>query len=112
MEAEGQGLDIDSSTMRRIREFTDQVDEMTVLAVRAVVERDYDLTIKCRYMFHEISNREQEILDDLPELSNKELLRVREVLVSLQQTAEYAMRNAEIAANLALDEASEHVDIR
>ncbi len=111
IDAEGDGLDIDSSTMRRIREFTDQVDEMTALAVRAVVERDYDLTIKCRYMFHEIADREQEILEDLPELSNTELLRVREVLVSLQQTAEYAMRNAEIAANLALDKESEHVEI-
>jgi len=112
IDADGEGLDIDSSTMRRIREFTDQVDEMTELAVRAVVERDYDKTIKCRYMFHEIADREQEILDDLPELSNTELLRVREVLVSLQQTAEYAVRNAEIAANLALDEESEHVEIR
>ncbi|MEA1931691.1 MAG: phosphate uptake regulator PhoU [Euryarchaeota archaeon] len=112
MDAEGEGLDIDSSTMRRIREFTDQVDEMTELAVRAVVERDYDLTIKCRYLFGEIADREQEILNDLPELSNTELLRVREVLVSLQQTAEYAVRNAEIAANLALDEESEHVEIK
>jgi len=111
IDADDEGLDIDSSTMRRIREFTDQVDEMTELAVQAVVDRDYDKTIKCRYMFHEIADREQEILEDLPELSNTELLRVREVLVSLQQTAEHAMRNAEIAANLALDEQSEHVEI-
>jgi hypothetical protein len=81
------------------------------VAVRAVVERDYDLTIKCRYLFAQISDREQEILDDLPELSNTDLLQVREVLVSLQETAQYAMRNAEIAANLALNEESEHVDI-
>jgi hypothetical protein len=33
------------------------------------------------------------------------------VLVSLQQTAGYAMRNAEIAANLALDEESKYVTI-
>jgi hypothetical protein len=33
------------------------------------------------------------------------------VLVSLQQTAQYAMRNAEIAANLALNEESEHVTL-
>ncbi len=112
MEADGNALDVDSATMRRIREFTDQVDEITAVAVRSVVERDYDLTIKCRYLFHEISNREQEILDDLPELSNTDLLQVREVLVSLQQTAQYAMRNAEIAANLALNTESEHVDIQ
>ena len=103
--------DVDSSTIRRIREFTDQIDELTEMAVRAVVERDYDLTIRCRHLFGEISDREQEILDDLEELPNKDLLQIREVLVSLQHTAEYAMRNAEIAANLALNEESEHVEI-
>ena len=111
IEAEGNALDVDSATLRRIREFTDQVDELTSVAVRAVVERDYDLTITCRSLFAQISDREQEILDDLPELSNTDLLAVREVLVSLQETAQYAMRNAEIAANLALNEESEHVDI-
>jgi hypothetical protein len=45
-------------------------------------------------------------------MSNRDLLRVREVLVSLQQTAQYAMRNAEIAANLALNEENEHVTIK
>jgi len=103
--------DVDSSTIRRIREFTDQIDELTAMAVRSVVERDYDLTIRCRHLFGEISDREQEILNDLEELPNEELLQIREVLVSLQHTAEYAMRNAEIAANLALNEESEHVDI-
>ena len=103
--------DVESSTIRRIREFTDQIDELTAMAVRSVVERDYDLTIRCRHLFGEISDREQEILNDLEELPNEELLQIREVLVSLQHTAEYAMRNAEIAANLALNEESEHVDI-
>jgi phosphate uptake regulator len=112
LDAEGHSLDVDSSTMRRIREFTDQVDAITATAVRSVVERNYDLTIEVRRLFHELRDREQDILDDLPEMSNQELLRVREVLVSLQQTAQYAMRNAEIAANLALDEESEHVTIR
>ena len=92
-------------------DFTDDVDEMTETAVRAAVERDYQLTIDVREMFEEISDREREILDDLPEMPNEELLRVREVLVSLQQTAGYAMRNAEIAANLALDGQSEYVTI-
>jgi hypothetical protein len=45
-------------------------------------------------------------------MSNTDLLEIREVLVSLQQTAQYAMRNAEIAANLALNEESEHVTIK
>jgi len=105
-------FDVDQSTVREIREFNDRVDEITKLAVRAVVERDYDRTIEARKLFEEISDREIEILADLPELSNIEVLRIREVLVSLQQTAQYAMRNAEIAANLALDGDSEHVEVR
>ncbi|MFB6123739.1 MAG: PhoU domain-containing protein [Haloferacaceae archaeon] len=111
LNADGHTLDVDGSTMRRIREYTDQVDEITVIAVQAVVERDYDRTVEVRRLFREISDREQEILDDLPEMENEELLRIREVLVSLQQTAQYAMRNAEIAANLALNEESDHVTI-
>ncbi|MFC7045443.1 PhoU domain-containing protein [Halobacteriaceae archaeon GCM10025711] len=111
LENDGESLDVDQSTMRRIREFTDQVDEMTKIAVRSVVERDYDLTIQARDLFAEIGDTEHEILEDLPEMSNEDLLRVREVLVSLQQTAQYAMRNAEIAANLALNEQSAHTTI-
>ena len=112
MEADGHSLDVDNATMRQVREFTDQVDELTALAVRAVVERDYDLTVECRDLFARLEDREQEILGELPsELDNEVLLMTREVLVSLQHTAEYAMRNAEIAANLALNEASDHVDI-
>ncbi|WP_323192833.1 phosphate uptake regulator PhoU [Halostella sp. PRR32] len=111
LESEGHSLDVDSGTMRRIREFTDDVDEVTALAVEAAVERDYDLTIRTRELFHDIADRQQEILADLPEMENGSLLEVREVLVSLQQTAEFAMRNAEIAANLALNEESEHTTI-
>jgi phosphate uptake regulator len=111
LESSEEGLDLDQSTIRRIREFTDDVDAMTETAVRAAVERDYQLTIEVREMFEEISDREREILDDLPEMENEELIRVREVLVSLQQTAGYAMRNAEIAANLALNEESAYVTI-
>jgi hypothetical protein len=44
-------------------------------------------------------------------MDNAALLEVREVLVSLQQTAQYAMRNAEIAANIALDRENDHVTI-
>ena len=110
-DAETDTLDVDSKTMRRIREFTDQVDDLTRTAVQSVVERDYDKTVECRTLFRQLSDREREILDDLPEMTNEEVLRIREVLVSLQQTAQYAMRNAEIAANLALNEESEHVRI-
>jgi phosphate uptake regulator len=104
LEAEGHTLDIDGATMRRIREFTDQVDEITAAAVRAVVERDYERTVEVRELFADIGDREGDILADLPEMDNDSLLQVREVLVSLQQTAQYAVRNAEIAANLALSE--------
>ncbi|GAA5042220.1 PhoU domain-containing protein [Haladaptatus pallidirubidus] len=111
LEANGHTLEVDTGTMRRIREFTDQVDDMTALAVQAAVERDYDMTLEVRRKFHELGDRESDILSDLPEMSNDDLLQVRDVLVSLQQTAQYAMRNAEIAANLALNEESEHTTI-
>ena len=111
LDAQGNQLAIEDSEMRRIREFTDQVDEITELAVQAAVERDYDCTIEVRERFHELRDRESEILNDLPEMDNEDLLQVREVLVSLGQTAEYAMRNAEIAANLALNEESVHTTI-
>ncbi|MDY6818091.1 MAG: phosphate uptake regulator PhoU [Halobacteriales archaeon] len=104
-------LGIDSPTRRKITEFNDQIDEITSLAVQAAVERDYELTVEIRDLFHQIGDREQEILAELPEMTNEEVLKIREVLVSLQQTAEYAMRNAEIAANLALDRNSDHVSI-
>ena len=109
--ADSHSLAIEERTMRRIREFTDDVDEISAMAVNAAVERDYDLTIEVRDQFHDIVDREREILEELPEMSNREVLEIREVLVSLQQTAQYAMRNAEIAANLALNEDSEYVTI-
>jgi len=112
LETEGHSLAVESSTMRRIREFTDQVDEITELAVEAAVNRDYDTAIEVREMFAEFGDREAEILSDLDEMSNDDLLSVREVLVSLQQTTEFAVRNAEIATNLALNEESEHTTIQ
>ena len=112
LEAEGHALNIDGATMRRIRDFTDQVNELTELAVKAAVTRDYDTAIEVKQRFADISSREQEILADLPEMSNEQLLQVREVLVSLDQTAQYAVRNAEIATNLALNEESEHITIK
>ena len=111
MEAEGNTLDVDESTMRRIRDFTDQVDEITEMAVESAVKRDYALTIEVKYLFKELKDREQDILTDLPEMSNAQLLQVREVLVSLQETAQYAMRIAEVAANLALNDENEFVTI-
>ena len=112
LETKGHTLDVDDATTRRVREFTDAVNEITELGVRAAVERDYDLAIETREKFGRVRNREMEILDDLEEMPNEDLLRVREVLVSLGQTAQYAVRNAEIATNLALNEDSDHVSIK
>jgi phosphate uptake regulator len=111
LEAEGHTLNVDQSTMRRIREFTDEVNEITSLAVQATVERDYGAAIEVRERFAEVNTRESEILTDLSEMSNDQLLDVREVLVSLGKTAQYAVRNAEIATNLALNEESDHITI-
>ena len=112
LETNDHSLDVESSTVRRIRDFTEEVNQITELAVRAAVERDYDTAIRVRESYAEIGNKEHDILSDLPEMDNEALLQVREVLVSLQQTAEYAIRNAEIATNLALDEESEHTTIQ
>jgi phosphate uptake regulator len=109
--AEDNALNVDNDTMRRIRDFTDEVDEITELAVEAAVERNFDTTVDVRERFADIEDREEEILADLPEMDNKHLLEIREVLVSLQQTAQYAVRNAEIATNLAQNEEDTHTTI-
>jgi phosphate uptake regulator len=111
LDAEGNELAVDATTRNRIHELTDRVDEITATAVASVVDRDYDLAIEVRKLFDRITDAEREILADLPEMSNDELLRVREVLVGLGQTSQYAARNAEIAANLALNEESDHLTI-
>jgi len=109
--ADDNTLNVDGSTVRRIREFTDQVNEITALAVEAAVGRDHETAIAVRERFDEVDSLEGEILADLPEMDNEHLLEAREVLVSLDQTAEYGVRNAEIATNLALNEESDHISI-
>ena len=104
-------LGVDDATMREIRDFTDAVNEVTELGVNSVVERDYELALETNELFRDIEDRQRKILNDLPEMDNGSLLQVREVLVALQQTAQYAVRNAEIATNLALNEDSEYVTI-
>ncbi|MFW5948431.1 MAG: PhoU domain-containing protein [Halolamina sp.] len=111
LDSDGEAFDVDQATVRQIRDLTDDVNEISALAVEALIERDYGLTTDVRNRFHEIRDREEQFLADLPELSNAELLEIREVLVSLQETAQYAMQNAEIAANLALHQESEHVTV-
>jgi len=112
LESEEHTLTVDPGTMKRIRDFTDHVNDITEGAVAAAVDRDYNAAIEVRERFAEINDWVHEILQDLPEMDNTTLLEVREVLVSLQQTAEYAVRNAEIATNLALNEESEHTTIQ
>ncbi len=109
--AEDNALNVDNDTMRRIRDFTEEVNEITELAVEAAVDRNFDTTVEVRERFVDIENREEEILADLPEMDNRHLLEIREVLVSLQQTAQYAVRNAEIATNLAQNEEDAHTTI-
>lgn len=112
LDTQGHALDVDDTTMRRIRELTDQVNEITEKGVICSVECDYDLALDVRRLFTEIKAEEKDILDNINEMPNDDLLRVREVLVSLQQTAQYAVRNAEIATNLALNEESEYTTIK
>jgi phosphate uptake regulator len=111
LEADGHALNVEQSTMRQIREFTDDVDEISELAIESAVERDYDTAIEARKRFADSDTRQKEILANLPELDNEQLLQIREVLVSLGETAQYAVRNAEIATNLALNEESDHISI-
>jgi hypothetical protein len=105
-------LNVETGTMRRIREYTEEVNELTELAVESAVERDYETAIEVKNRFSDVENRERDILSDLPEMENRQLLQIREVLVSLDETANYAVRNAEIATNLALDEESDHITIQ
>ncbi|WP_136687914.1 phosphate signaling complex PhoU family protein [Halorhabdus amylolytica] len=111
LETDGHRLNVDSETMERIRDLTEQVDELTEMAVKAVVERDFEIANDVRTRFREIDHCEDELLDGLEEMPNSDLLAVRDVLVALQETAQYAVRNAEIATNLALNEESEHTTI-
>jgi len=112
LRAEGHALNVETGTMREIREFTDEVNELTALSVEAVIDRNFETTIEVKARFSEIEDHAHEILTGLPEMENEQLLQIREVLVSLNATAHYAVRNAEIATNLALNEESSHITIR
>ncbi len=111
MDADGHTLDVDDPTIRQIQELTDSVDEITALAVKAAVERDYADTVEVRSLFRDLQTRKTDILADLPEMDNESLLQVREVLVSLDSTAQHAMRIAEIAANLSVNQENEYVSL-
>lgn len=111
IDSDGATLAVDQSTPRNITKFSSQVDELSSLAIEAVVEGEYDRYRECLELYHEIETTKQTLLESIPELDNTELLRIREVVVSLHHTAEYAIRNAEIAANFALNRDSKYVSI-
>jgi len=111
LDAGGERLGLDDATVRRIRDHNEQVDELTELAVEAIVSRDFETAMRANELFSDLSERELDLMKDLPELSQKRLLQVREVLVAMQQTAEHAVRIIEIASNLALNEPSEFTTI-
>ncbi len=106
LDADGDRLGLDDATLRKIRDYNEDLDRLTKLAVEAVVERDFEKALEAQSIFYDLTDRELSLLKDLPDMDKKRLLQVREVLVALQQTAEYAVRNVEIAFNLALHEQS------
>ncbi|WEL17418.1 MULTISPECIES: phosphate uptake regulator PhoU [unclassified Halorhabdus] len=111
LEAEGHSLDVDAGTMDRIRDMVEKVDEISEQAVRAAVERDYTAANEARSQFRVIDEQGADLLEGLEEMPNQKLLAIREVLVALQDTAQYSVRNAEIATNLALNEESGHITL-
>lgn len=104
------GIDVDDATMREIRSLADRIDEIAAESVTAAIERDYDLAMTPREQFRAIVDHKDAILDAL-EGSAETQSSVRDVLVRFQQIAEYSLRNAEIAANIALLDDSEYVSI-
>jgi phosphate uptake regulator len=78
---------IDETTLRQVRGFADDVDELLSESVAAVVERDYDRTVAVRETFRELSDREDAVLDGAADLPKEDLLDVREILVALRETA-------------------------
>lgn len=111
LDREDRALDVDSATMRDIRNFNELVDECMEKSVEATVDRDYDLAMEVRELFAEIKGRESDTHTGLQEMPNEERLPMHKVFVYLEQTAGYGTRNAEIIANLALTRQSEYVSV-
>lgn len=105
------GIAIEDTTLHRLQALTDAVHEITEEGVRCAVTREYDLAMDVCRQFPVIEDRESEILTTIGELPNEDFLRVREVLVRLRQTAQEAVRTAEIGANLALTAESDYITI-
>ncbi|WIV68186.1 phosphate signaling complex PhoU family protein [Natrialbaceae archaeon AArc-T1-2] len=110
VEINRQEIDVDDTTVREIRNLSDRIDEIARESVTAAIERDYDLAMTPREHFRTIVDHKDAILDGL-DGSVETQSYVRDVLVRFQQIAEHSLRNAEIAANIALVEDSEYVTV-
>lgn len=108
---EGEKLDVDKQTIKNISDFSVQVDELSKLAIDTVVKQKYELYNECTVKYTDIQTSKEDLLQNIPELDNEELLRVRQVIINLFQTTEYSIRNAEIALNFILNNDSEYVKI-
>jgi len=111
IESKGKKLNSNKKTVKNITKFNDQVSELNNLAIDAAIEQNYDLYRECISRFQEIRLSKENLLEEIPEIDNRELLRIRQVVASLYHTSEYAVRNAEIAANFALSQNSEYLTI-
>lgn len=109
--SDGAMLNVNQSTLRNIAGFSSQVGTLSSLAIDAIVHPDYDLYRECLNQYHNIETAEQTLLESVSEMDNSELLRVRQIVISLNQTAEYAIQNAEIAANFSLNQDDKYVSI-
>ncbi len=111
VEMDQRGVDVDQATMREIHRLVDRIDEIATESVTAAIERDYDLAMTPRERFETIVDHKNAILQGLEGTNAEEVAYARDVLVRLRQIAEYSLRNAEIAANLAMVSDSRYVSI-
>lgn len=104
-------LNIDKKLVRKINKLNKKINELTDLSMKAISEQNYDIYVDCVSQYQEIQSIEKELLETVSGVTNSELLLIRDIIVSLHQTAEYAIRNAEISANFSLNQCSEYVDV-
>jgi len=93
-------IEIPKSIIKKIINLENQANELSKLGVEAVITRDFNLYLECHELFREIRNAEQTIYKDLGQMNDKNMLRIYRIWSSLFHTSEYAIQNAEIAANL------------
>ena len=111
IESEQETLKINNKVKRKINGLNDKINTLSTLSMDAIKQQKYDLYIDCISQYQEIQATEKELLETVPEVTNSELLLIREIIISLHQTAEYAIRNAEVSANFSLNQCSKYVDV-